>query len=303
MQPASDGAGWPAVILPVRDGAELLPLALTGLVPAAVAQGGRVVVVDDASADATAAIARAAGAEVIRLDEPSGPYVSRNAGWRWAEQAGAGVAVFVDVRCRPRPGWLPELLAALGTDGVAMAAGDVVVLPRPHVAGRAAALLEPLAMRHGRHAAFLPYAPTCHLAVPIRLLHAVDGFRAVRGGGDVDLCWRLQLDGFGTIGWAEAAVLDWEPRERVRDLLSQHRRYGANSARLCLEYRERGCPVAASQPRWRIVLHHARSVAGESAHSRPPRWLPLAVAGLARAAQDIGYAGALRAGAADRAPV
>lgn len=292
MATTRDGAR-PAIVLPVRDGAALLPAALAGLVPAADAAGGSVVVVDDASIDDTAAVAGAAGALVLTLAEPSGPYVARNAGWRRAAADGATVAVFVDARCRPRPGWLPRLLGALDQPGVALAAGDVAVLPRPHVAGQAAAVLDPLALRHGRSAAFLPYAPTCHLAVPISVLEAVDGFRAIRGGGDVDLCWRVQLGGHGGVAWAEDAVLDWEPRQRVRDLIEQHRRYGANTARLCRAFDAAGCPVPAPTPPWRARLHAARAFARAARRATPGRWPALAVAEAARAAQAIGYARAL----------
>jgi glycosyltransferase involved in cell wall biosynthesis len=286
-------------VLPARDGAALLGEALAGFVPAAAQVGGRVLVVDDASSDGSGAVAAAAGASVVRLDEPSGPYVARNAGWAWAERHGAGVAVFVDVRCRPRPGWLPRLLAALDGDGVTMAAGEVVVRPTGHVAGRAAARLQPLALRHGRDAAYLPYAPTCHLAVAIPALRRVDGFRAVRGGGDVDLCWRLQEAGAGTIGWAEDAILDWAPRDRVRDLLSQHHRYGANSARLYVEHRVHGCPVPPAGAPPRVVLRHLREALGDARRTRPGAWPAVAVAALARTAQDLGYGRALRAARAE----
>jgi glycosyltransferase involved in cell wall biosynthesis len=274
---------------------------LAGLVPAATAAGGRVLVVDDASTDDTAAVAEAGGAEVIRLPRPSGPYVARNAGWERAAETGAEVAVFVDARCRPRPGWLPHLLEALSSEGAAMAAGEVVVLPRRNLAGHAAAVLQPLAMRHGREAAFLPYAPTCHLAVPIAHLRVADGFQAVRGGGDVDLCWRLQLAGIGDIAWSEDAVLDWEPRRRVRELLAQHRRYGANSARLYLAYRDRGCPVPPSVPPWRTGVHHVRAVVREALQHRPTAWPALVIAHLASAAQEIGYSQERRRGSS--APV
>ena len=61
---------------------------------------------DDASTDATAALATTAGARVIRLPHPGGPYEARNAGWRAAE---ADVVVFTDVRNRAEPGWLASL--------------------------------------------------------------------------------------------------------------------------------------------------------------------------------------------------
>lgn len=279
----------PAVVLPVRDGADLIEAALVGIVPAAHAVAGLVVVVDDGSRDGTADLAAAAGADVVRLGEPVGPYAARNAGWRRGAAQGADVAVFVDVRCRPRPGWLPNLLAALDGDGAAMAAGQVTVIQRAHLAGRAAARLEPLALRHGRDALFLPYAPTCHLAVPTDVLDAVDGFRPVRGGGDVDLCWRVQLAGLGHLAWAEDAVLDWEPRHRVRDLLAQHRRYGANGARLRHEFRPQGCPAAPATPSWRVAAHGVREWGRAIRHERPADWGPVTVAAAARLAQDLSF--------------
>lgn len=299
MAADAEPAGWPAVVLPARDAAPLLPPALAAFVPAAVAAGGRVIVVDDASADATSEVARTGGAEVLRLDEPAGPYVARNAGWRHARDLGAELAVFVDARCRPRPGWLPTLLQAVTAPGAALAAGDVAVLARAHLAGRAAARLQPLSIEHGRAAAFLPYAPTCHLAAPIDVLEAVGGFRPVRGGGDVDLCWRVQLAGLGSIAWADDAVLDWEPRAGVRELLEQHRRYGANNARLCRAFAAEGCAVPAAPAPWRARLVGLRRLGGALATSPPSAWPELVVTEAARVAQAIGYARAVSEPAAE----
>lgn len=287
-------SGWPAVVLPVHDGATLLGEALAGFVPAAEALDGRVVVVDDGSSDDSAAVARAAGATVVSLDRSGGPYAARNAGWELAEARGAGVAVFVDVRCRPRPGWLPALLSALDDPGAALAAGEVQVLARDHLAGQATRLLDPLALRHGQKASFLPYAPTCHLAARVRALRSVGGFQVVRGGGDVDLCWRVQLDGIGTIAWAPQAVLDWEPRETVRELLSQYHRYGANTARLYGSFAASGCPVPTPAGPVRSGAHHLRAALLDQS-SDGGALLARLVAGTAQLAWDVGYWRAHRA--------
>ncbi len=77
-----------------------------------------VIVVDDASTDATAQVASSNGATVITLPAPGGgPAAARNRG---AAAAHGDLLIFLDADCVPRPGWLAALLAA-------HAAGAVVV--------------------------------------------------------------------------------------------------------------------------------------------------------------------------------
>jgi len=272
----------PAIILPVHNGAGLLPAALDGLLAAVRPLDGNVIVVDDASTDDTSAVATEAGADVIRREIADGPYAGRNAGW---QASGADVAVFVDVRCRPRAGWLPALLAALEEPGAALAAGEVVVRGGETLAARAMARLQPLAAKHGRGSVYLPYAPTCHLAVPTAVLEKVGGFRPVRGGGDVDFCWRVQLAGLGHIAWADGAVLEWEPRRRVRDLLEQYHRYGANTRRLYRAYHDRGCPESPATSPLRLTAYELTGLIREPVRSWPVR----AIEGAARVAYGVGY--------------
>jgi glycosyltransferase involved in cell wall biosynthesis len=60
----------PIVLIAARDEADRLPATLTAL--RAALPGARVVVADDGSTDATAAVARAGGAEVVRSERPLG---------------------------------------------------------------------------------------------------------------------------------------------------------------------------------------------------------------------------------------
>jgi glycosyltransferase involved in cell wall biosynthesis len=249
-----------SVVLPVRDGGELVGPAVRALRAAVADHGGEVVVVDDASTDATAAIAVAEGACVVRLTEPEGPYAARNHGW-WA--ARHDVLAFVDVRCRPRPGWAAALAAPFAEADVALVGGDVVVAEGPTVAGRAAHRLQPLRLRTGVETSFLPYAPTCHLAARRSALEAVGGFAEVRGGADVNLCWAVQHAGVGTFRAAPDAVLDWVPRARGRDLCEQYRRYGHNFGRLAAAWRGAGCPTPEAAPPARVALHELRRGRGD----------------------------------------
>lgn len=70
----------------------------------------RIVVVDDGSRDATAAVAEAAGATVVPTREPRLAGGARNAGWEAAE---GGVVVFLDADAIPAPGWGAGLARAL----------------------------------------------------------------------------------------------------------------------------------------------------------------------------------------------
>jgi glycosyltransferase involved in cell wall biosynthesis len=69
-----------------------------------------VIVIDDGSADSTAAVARDAGARVLEVDGSDGnPAAARNRG---AAAACGDILVFLDSDCTPDPGWLEALLAA-----------------------------------------------------------------------------------------------------------------------------------------------------------------------------------------------
>lgn len=79
-----------------------------------------VIVVDDASRDGTAAVARQSGAKVIVLVRNAGPGVARNAG---AAAATGEILAFTDADCVPPPDWLERITAPLATPGVVAATG------------------------------------------------------------------------------------------------------------------------------------------------------------------------------------
>ena len=90
----------PVVVVPARDEADRIEPCVRSLV----AQGARVVVVDDGSTDRTAEVATAAGAEVVA----AGPLPDGWAGKAHALHVGlqavdAPVVVFVDADTRPVP--------------------------------------------------------------------------------------------------------------------------------------------------------------------------------------------------------
>lgn len=71
------------------------------------------IVVDDSSQDATAAAARALGAQVLTLPINQGRSAARNAG---AHAAGGDILLFTDADCIPTPTWAAAMLAPFAGD-------------------------------------------------------------------------------------------------------------------------------------------------------------------------------------------
>lgn len=101
-----------SVIVPVFNGGATLGACLEAL-KAALPPDSEITVVDDASTDATAAIA--AGCSVRRLTHPAnrGTSAARNTGWRASD---AGLVAFVDADVVVAPEALVRLVAALEAD-------------------------------------------------------------------------------------------------------------------------------------------------------------------------------------------
>lgn len=243
-----------SVVIPVRNGERLLPPLLRALAGQS-RPPAEVIVVDDASTDATQELAGAAGARVI--PGSGGPYRSRNLGWRAAT---APVVAFVDVRSRPRPRWL-QLAAALFTDpAVAMATSRTEVVGGDSLVERASVAQQVFDVAgYVDNPWFLPYFATCNLLVRRGALVAVDGFRQVRSGGDADLCWRIQLAGLGSIAVAREPLMQWQARSGLRDALEQTSRYGRSRIALTRRFAADGAPAHTLVPAPRMAAYVGRA--------------------------------------------
>jgi dolichol-phosphate mannosyltransferase len=230
-----DAAGAPppavtiAAVVPARDEAARIGPCLAGL--AADPDLAEVVVVDDGSRDATAALARAAGARVVPGAEPPPGWTGK----AWALQQGlvatdADWVLHVDADARPAPGLARAALAAAREHG-----DDVLsVGPAFRCATAADALLHPAFL------ATLPYRfgvgdalgrrprparavlnGQCVLLPRARFL-AAGGYARVRAHmtEDVALARSLARDGW-RVGFADgAALLEVEMYASARETLS-----------------------------------------------------------------------------------
>jgi len=115
-----------AIIIPTRDRADYLDVALASIVPQARAAGAEVVVVDDGPDDATRATAQRYGARYVTPPPPGGLNAARNAG---LDATTAELLVYVDDDVRVHDGWLQALL-----DAAAALPPDAGVLTGPILA-------------------------------------------------------------------------------------------------------------------------------------------------------------------------
>jgi glycosyltransferase involved in cell wall biosynthesis len=96
-----------SVVVPARDAASHLPRCLDALSHSHYTRF-EIIVVDDASTDATADIARSRGCKVLRLDAQSGPAAARNRG---AREARGDLLLFVDADVEVRADTLARAAA------------------------------------------------------------------------------------------------------------------------------------------------------------------------------------------------
>ena len=265
------------VIIPVRDMAEHLPKLLQPLLDQ-LSDGDRVTVVNDASTDETEAVAHALGAQVVTVTDSRGPYYARQLA---ASGSTADILLFIDGRCRPLPGLLDAHRALQNRPGVALSCTNVRTVSGPTVAARMAARMQPFMLPRGGGAmkatiGMVPpkpdYYPTANLGIDRIAFAKVGGFRAMRGGGDLDICWRIQEQTDCTIATDTRVLMEWEPRASMRDMGSQWKRYGHSNAYLRWAHRHEsggatGHPSAKLSPTeaWRTLRAEMRRPVGELA--------------------------------------
>ncbi|HEX8204995.1 MAG TPA: glycosyltransferase [Solirubrobacteraceae bacterium] len=180
------------IVIPARDAAASLPATLAQLA------GTDVVVVDNASRDDTAAVARAHGARVVAEPRPSRA-LARNAG---AKATDAGLLVFLDAGCVPRRGWLEALEACEGD----LRAGAVVV--ETSAAPTAAERFEAAWRFQQERNVAAGWSVSANLAVRRETFDAIGGFDPAyrHVGEDVDLCLRARAAGARLAYCADAVV-------------------------------------------------------------------------------------------------
>jgi glycosyltransferase involved in cell wall biosynthesis len=185
-----------SVVVPAHNAQGTVPRLLAALGRSTFSRPWELVLVDDASTDATADLAESWGARVVRLASRGGAAAARNAG---LAAAAAPLIAFTDADCEPCPDWLSEL-------EVGLIRADLVtgrVLPAP------GQVLHPFArtLRITQESALFE---TANLAVRREMVDRVGGFEPfapVAGGPRVGLRPSVEDRPFG-----EDVVFGWKAR-------------------------------------------------------------------------------------------
>jgi len=185
-----------SVVVPVRNRRTLL----VGLLDALRAQSWRdfeIVVADDHSGDGSAEEARRRGAVVVSADG-IGAVAARRTGVRTAR---GEVLAFTDSDCRPRPGWLAAVAAAMA-DGAEVVHGPTVPARPPKPMERS--------MASGQEGLY----PTCNIAYRRTVFDKLGGFDG-RAAGLLGFRHETRARG---LGFGEDTLLAWRARRAGHDV-------------------------------------------------------------------------------------
>jgi GT2 family glycosyltransferase len=221
---------WPriSVIICTYNGSRFIRECLDGLLRLEYSNF-EVVVVNDGSTDATAEIVDKYPVRLIST-ENRGLSSARNAG---LEAATGEIVAYLDDDAYPDPHWLTYLAAsfihtthaAVGGPNIPPAGDGPIADCVTNAPGGPVHVL--LSDQEAEH------IPGCNMAFRKAALQAIGGFdpQFRIAGDDVDICWRLQKQGW-TVGFDPAAVVWHHRRNSVRAYWKQQLNYGKAEALL-----------------------------------------------------------------------
>ena len=245
LTPAVDDV---TIVVPLRDNPEGLARLAKSL------RGHRVIVVDDGSSTPVAAPA-SVGCEitVLRHDVSRGPAAARNAGLRAATTE---YVAFLDSDVVPRPGWLEVMLGHFSDPEVALVAPRIVALDAEsndlarYEHTRSSLDLGPReAAVHAR--SMVSYVPSAAMLARRRVLLDEGGFdETMHVAEDVDLCWRLEQQGW-RLRYEPAAQVAHDHRVSFRTWFARKAFYGTGAAPLGERHAAAVSPLVVSP--WTVV--------------------------------------------------
>ena len=202
---------------------------------------GDELIVADNTEEGVAAPALGDAARVVRASGERSSYHARNAGARVALN---DWLLFVDADCAPVPGLLARYFDPPPDESDGLLAGAIADHPEhDSLLARYTRSRNFYRGERGLQASDAAYAPTGNLMVRRRAFEAVGGFaEGIRSAGDVDLCWRIQADGWALTQRPDAVVAH-RHREDLPSFLGMLVRYGAGASWLNRRY-------PGSSPRW-----------------------------------------------------
>jgi GT2 family glycosyltransferase len=224
-----------SIIVPTRERAGYLDVALASIAPQAAAAVAEVLVVDDGPSAATRETARRHGARYLAHGASRGLNAARNTG---IDAARSDLLVFVDDDVAVRPGWLAALLAAdrAAEPDVGVLTGPIHARLEDHRLRCCGREGPPITSQdHGPHDRDVEHAWGANMTVRRTALERAGRFDEARElyGDEQEWQQRLQASG-GRIRYVAAAALDHRRAgddARLRSLSAAAFRRGQSSRR------------------------------------------------------------------------
>lgn len=222
-----------SVVIPARNAEHSIRPTLEAL------RGVEVIVSDNGSSDATAAVARSLGAKVVSDQRPRRA-AARNRG---VAAAAGNLLLFTDAGCVPGPDWPERLAACLERTPLAGGAVHVTTTQPPRAVERFDALWrfkQEHAVRHGG------WSAGANLGMTRDAFDRVGGFdESYPAGDDVDICLRARAAGL-ELGWCPEAAVAHAASRGIAELVRRALRQGASGTRI-----HRRLDGAAGRHHWR----------------------------------------------------
>ncbi len=198
-----------SVIVPVRNRSEEIADCLASLAHLDYPPGKmEILVVDDSSSDSTPEVISTFPVALWRLTEPKQASFCRNLA---ARKAKGEILAFIDSDCQAHPLWLKDLVPAFKDPALGAIGGMVAASSGEKGLDRYEEVKSSLSIgawfRRSQEADRFFYLPSCNLLVKRDVFLSLRGFREdLQVGEDVDLCWRLQDEGF---------QMEYRPRGKI----------------------------------------------------------------------------------------
>lgn len=239
--PTESESAVATVVIPVRNGGDLLRVQLDALVSQVAAPSFEVVVSDNGSTDDSVAIAQSYAdrleIRVVNSSERPGVSHARNVG---AAAARTAYVMFCDADDQVSPGWVAAMVDGLQSHDIVGGPLEFERLSEPGAAHlRYQPPLDglPVAMK------FLPYASGGNMGIHTDLMRSLGGFDESfqKGHEEVDLAWRAQLGG-ASIGFVPDAVGHIRHRSTLSGTINQTFHYGRTYSQLFSRHRTQVIP-------------------------------------------------------------
>ncbi len=212
-----------------------------------------ILVVDDGSTDATAAIARRFPGVTVLSIPHGGLAVARNEGFKAAR---GSLIAYLDSDAYPSPEWPYYLALGMDHHDVGGVGGPNIPPPGDSAAAQRVAHAPggPLHVLLSDDRA--EHVPGCNMAFWKLVLEEVGGFDPVyqTAGDDVDLCWRVLNRGW-QISFHPGALVWHHRRGKLKDYFRQQWGYGRSEALVEARHPDRFTAVGTA--RWRGHIYNA----------------------------------------------